>query len=59
VTVGEFRAFAEATKFVTQSEQAGSSGVFDPTTHSWGSSTAPTGIIPSAHRRRRPARTIR
>jgi formylglycine-generating enzyme len=36
VTVGEFREFVEATRFVTQSERAGSSGVFDAAAGSWG-----------------------
>jgi len=35
VTVGEFREFVAATRYVTQSERAGSSGVFDAGTARW------------------------
>jgi sulfatase modifying factor 1 len=35
VTVGDFRTFVEATHYVTQSEQAGSSGVFDFSGSGW------------------------
>jgi len=35
VTVADFRRFAEATSYVTQSERFGSSGVFDVTTGKW------------------------
>jgi formylglycine-generating enzyme len=35
-TVAEFRRFVDATKYVTQSERFGSSGVFDVKTGTWG-----------------------
>jgi sulfatase modifying factor 1 len=36
VTVAEFRRFVDATKYVTESERFGSSGVFDVKTGTWG-----------------------